>query len=192
VTLGRIRAWPEAPDSFPIARDLGLGNYPLLEVFPGFAEGPAFAGYPGPARRTKTLARRTSIQVIPDRTWMYVAPHEVPAWAKTYGWTPFATPTNCIVVGRRHLAKSRSIIVYLDVLHEFFHILQRDAGRELWDISKGYVDSPTEIEAYKFSVDEARRLGVPDSSLRAYLKVEWVSAKDHIRLLRNVGVKPPR
>jgi hypothetical protein len=138
------------------------------------------------------VAARTTIQLLPDRTWMYVAPHEIPPWATQYGWKPFASPRDCIVVGRRHLARSRATVLYLDVLHEFFHLLQRAAGRELWDISHGYVDSPTEVEAYRFSVEEARRLGLTDTLLRKYLKVEWVSPKEHRRLLKNVGVSPAR
>jgi hypothetical protein len=191
VTEGRRRGWPEPPSPLQIARELPVGNYPLFRVFSGLDEVPPFAEYPMPARRVRSVANRTTIQVLPDSTWMYVAPHEVPPWATKYGWTPFSTPNDCIVVGRRHLAKSRPAILYLDILHEFFHILQRDAGRELWDISQGYVDSPTELEAYRFSVKEARRLAIPDSYLRSYLKVEWVGAKDHRRLLKNLGVKPP-
>jgi hypothetical protein len=136
--------------------------------------------------------KRTTIQIVDEDAWMYVAPHEAPPWAEKYGWSPFSTPANCIVVGLKHLSKSPSIILYLDILHEFFHILQRDAGRELWDISKGYVDSPTEIEAYLFSIAEARRLGLSDSFLRSYLKVEWVSGKEHLRLLKNLGVNSTR
>lgn len=123
---------------------------------------------------------------------MYVAPRQPPPFAESVGWHPFTSPTDCIVVGRKHLAKSPSITLYLDILHEFTHILQRAEGRELWDISHGYVDSPTELEAYRFSLAEARRLKVPDSFLRSYLKVEWVSAKDHRKLLTNLGVKAGR
>ena len=186
------RGWPEPPPPFSVARDLEPGKYPLLRVFPGFTDTEAFGNYPFPRRRTLGVASRTTVQVVADRTWMYVAPHEVPSWAKTYGWSPFTDSADCVAVGRRHLKASRTAVLYLDILHEFLHILQRNDGRELWDISKGYVDSPTEIEAYRFSVEGARRLGVPDSLLRHYLKVEWVSSKDHLRLLRNVGVTSPR
>ncbi|HLY76319.1 MAG TPA: hypothetical protein VKT21_00350 [Thermoplasmata archaeon] len=158
-------------------------------MFPGFQEAPPFTRYPTADGRAKRLAQTTRIQVVPDETWMYVAPLETPPWADLAGWHPFTTPSNCIVVGHKHLATSPSITLYLDIYHEFMHILQRDAGRELWDVSVGYVDSPTELEAYRFSVAEARRLGVPDSFLRKYLEVEWVSAEDHLRLLKNLGVE---
>ena len=51
-----------------------------------------------------------------------------------------------------------------------------------------YVDRPTEVEAYAFSVAEARRLGVPDRYLRKYLEVTWVKRSEYHRLLRHVGV----
>ncbi len=182
----------EPPTTFRISRDLPPGNYPLLRVFPGFAEVPPFAEYPVSARTARSRVKGTTIQVTAERDWMYVAPYEAPPWAGKYGWTPFTSPKDCIVVGRNHLLKSPSMILYLDILHEFCHILQRNAGRELWDITQGYVDSPTELEAYRFSVAEARRLRVPDSFLRSYLRVEWVNSKDHRKLLKNLGVRSTR
>ena len=82
--------------------------------------------------------------------------------------------------------------VYLDLIHEFLHILQRKHGRVLWPgLRVPYVDRHTEIEAYAFSIAEARRLGAPDAYLRRYLKVPWISRIDYYRLLRNVGVSLP-
>ena len=182
---------PEPPAPFRISRELPPGNHPLTTVFPGFLEAPPFAKYPGPADRTRAIAEGTSVQIVPDETWMYVAPHAVPPFAEEAGWKPHTSRTNCIVVGLKHLSESPSITLYMDIYHEFFHILQREAGRELWDEAHDYVDSPTELEAYRFSIAEARRLGVPDSFLRHYLEVEWVSPTDHLRLLRNLGVGPP-
>ena len=114
----------------------------------------------------------------------------VPPFAKEAGWTPFTSRTDCIVVGRRHLARSAAITVYLDILHELYHIFQRREGRELWDIAHGYAGSPTEIEAYRFVAAEARRLGASEAYLREYLRVEWIDAREYARLVRNVGVAP--
>lgn len=189
---------PEVPPPFQITRKLEPGNYPLSTVFPGFVDAPPFSKYPGPAGQVRALAEGTTVQVIPDDTWMYVAPRIPPPFAEAVGWKPFTSQTNCIVVGRKHLATSPAMTLYLDIYHEFFHILQREAGRELWDISHGYVDSPTELEAYGFSVAEARRLRVSDRFLRKYLEVDWISRSEHQQLMRNLGVpasdgnRPPR
>lgn len=119
---------------------------------------------------------------------MYVAPHEPPPFAKAVGWKPVISDSDCIVVGRRHLSKSPPITLYLDILHELFHVFQRRDGRDLWDISNGYAGSATELEAYEFAIEEARRLGATNRYLREYLEVEWMDKKEHARLLRNLGV----
>ncbi|HKS59418.1 MAG TPA: hypothetical protein VJS68_01415 [Thermoplasmata archaeon] len=120
---------------------------------------------------------------------MYVAPREMPPDADER-WKPLVSKEDWIVVGGQHMRKSPAITLYLDILHELYHVLQRKAGRELWDEKYSYVNRPTEIEAYQFAVREARRLKVPDSFLREYLRVEWVGKRDHLKLLRNVGVPP--
>ncbi|HTW56444.1 MAG TPA: hypothetical protein VMG36_08415 [Thermoplasmata archaeon] len=184
--LATVRPSPEVT----IDRSAGPGRHRLLDVFRGLERVPPFVGYPaGPAVR-RAVARATDVQVIPGPTWMYVAPHEVPSFAKDVGWSPFTSRTDCIVVGRRHLARSAAITVYLDILHELYHIFQRRAGRELWDIERGYADSPTEIEAYRFAIAEARRLGASEAYLREYLRVEWINAREYARLVRNAGVAP--
>lgn len=182
---------PEPPPPFRIARTLPPGNYPLTTVFPGFTEAVLFPKYPGPPEQIRATAEGTSIQVVPEDVWMYVAPFVAPWFADEVGWKPVTSRTNCIVVGRKHLSESPSITLYMDIYHEFFHILQRAEGRELWDEAHDYVDSPTELEAYRFAIAEARRLGVQESFLRQYLEVEWVSPKDHLRLLKNLGVALP-
>jgi hypothetical protein len=179
---------PDPPPPFRISRTLTPGNYPLTEVFPGFLDTSLFSRYPGPADRTRAIAEGTSVQIVPEEMWMYVAPFKPPPFAEEVGWKPFISLTNCIVVGHSHLAESPAITLFMDIYHEFSHILQREAGRELWDDAHDYVDSPTELEAYRFVISEARSLGVPDSFLRHYLEVEWVSPADHLRLLKNLEV----
>ncbi len=178
----------EPPAEFQIARRLPPGRYKLLKVFRGLDRVPPFDHYPGTAEQRQELVRRTWVAIVKDPTWMYVAPETIPPFAKDVGWNPVTSDADCIVVGRRHLSNSPSITLYLDVLHEFFHLFQRRAGRNLWDISNGYVGSPTELEAYKFAVKEAKRLRVSDGFLRDYLKVEWIDMKDHSRLLKTLGI----
>lgn len=178
------------PAEFSFDRTARPGRHPLESIFRGLDRTPPFAEYPAsPALRRRVL-RGTSIEIVRGAVWMYVAPHEVPAFAKAVGWKPVTSDSDCIVVGRTHLAKSPALTVYLDILHELFHVFQRRAGRELWDISHGYADSPTEVEAYRFAVREARRLGASDRYLRHYLRVEWIDAKEYARLLRNLDVPP--
>jgi hypothetical protein len=180
----------DPPSVLRIARDLKPGRYPLLTVFPGLDRVPAFRRYPVRVPQRRALVRGTSVILAKGKgEWMYVAPHELPPDAGDR-WKPVVTEDDCIVVGLEHLRKSPAWVLYLDILHELFHVLQRRAGRELWDERYSYVDRPTEVEAYQFALVEARRMKAPDSSLREYLRVPWVSKKDHLRLLANLGVAP--
>ncbi len=178
------------PPSFRVERQLKPGRYRLLEVFPGLGRTPAFRHYPGPPSVRHKLARRTDVVIARQRgEWMYVAPHEIPPDADAR-WKPFVTPDDVVVTSGEHLRKSPALVLYLDIIHELLHIVQRWDGRPLWDEAFSYVDRPTELEAYRFGIREARRLGVGDEFLDDYLRVLWVTAKDHRRLLRNLGVVP--
>ena len=179
---------PEPPVTFRIAREITPGRYRLLTVFRGLDRTPPFAKYPCPPDDRKRLAEKTWVRILPRRgEWMYVAPHRLPPDADAR-WNPVVSRGECVVVGLYHLRKSPALVLYLDVLHELCHVVQRWDGRPLWDEAYSYVDRPTEVEAYRFAVEEARRLGVGDAFLRDYLKVMWVSPKEHRRLLANVGV----
>jgi len=182
------RARAEPPLGFRIDRRAAVGRHKLTEVFSGLHEVPPFSQLPGSRRGNLRLLRNAWVAIVDDETWMYVAPRAAPHWAGEVGWTPVTHRGDCIVVGRAHLRTSVPMILYLDILHEFRHLLQRRDGADLWDMTKGYVGSPTELQAYRFAVREARRLGVTDGFLRRYLKVEWVSRPDHARLLRSLKV----
>ena len=61
-------------------------------------------------------------------------------------------------------------------------------GKELFDPRYDYVDRPTEIEAYRYTVKEARRLGLSDERIRCYLWTEWMTQEDFKRLAKSVNV----
>ncbi|MCI4345954.1 MAG: hypothetical protein L3K07_04300 [Thermoplasmata archaeon] len=177
------------PRVFRAARDTPAGRFPLLDVFQGLEATLPFRKYPGDDAAILRTARRTWAHVVDGPGWMYVAPPKTPPEVRAAGFRMVESTDDEIVVARAHLANSPAMDVYLDVIHEFLHVLQRKQGRELWLGRKvPYVDRPTEIEAYAFSVCEARRLGVPDRYLREYLRVTWVTKTESLRLLRNVGV----
>jgi hypothetical protein len=94
-----------------------------------------------------------------------------------------------IVVSAKYLREGREVDVYLDVIHELVHIRQHREGKELWDKKFEYVDRPTEIEAYRAAVKEARRLGMDEKQVADYLSVEWIPREVFERFLKNVGVK---
>lgn len=179
------------PDGFRVDRELPVGRHPLLRAFPGLD------GLPPAARLVRSTAARrrlfgqTSVELVPEDVWMYIAPHERPSGARSQ-WRPVLTApgSDCIVVGENHLRTSPSLMLFMDIYHELCHVLQRRAGAELWPPGVSYVRRWTEVEAYRFVVNEARRFGVTDEYLREYLRVEWISDDEHRELLRTLAIAP--
>ncbi|MCI4323493.1 MAG: hypothetical protein L3K03_05665 [Thermoplasmata archaeon] len=179
------------PGVFRPAKNTPPGRYPLLKLFAGFERTVPFRKYPGDDRKILKIAERTSAHLSDGPGWMYVAPPKTPPEILAAGFRMVETRRDVIVVSRSHFANSPRMDVYLDIVHEFMHILQRKQGREIWPHRRiAYVDRPTELEAYAYSVAEARRLDVPDSYLREYLRIPWIKKAEYLRLLRNVGVTP--
>jgi hypothetical protein len=179
------------PRVFRPVRRTPPGRYRLLDVFRGLEKTVPFHKYPGDDREIRRIARNSWAQVTDGPGWMYVAPPKTPPEVRAAGLRMVESREDQVVVARSHLVNSPKMDLYLDVIHEFLHILQRKQGRELWPgLKVPYVDRPTEIEAYAFSIAEARRLGVSDRYLREYLHVTWITRKDYHRLLRTLGVAP--
>lgn len=179
---------PHVPAGFTVRRETKIGRHPLLEVFPNLDRLDTAARQVPGARERSRLHRETKVEIVRGDVWMYVAPHEVPKWARAR-WHPVASPDeDTIVVGVAHLRESPELILFLDIFHELCHVLQRRDGRELFAEGLSYVERTTEIDAYQFVVDEARRFGVDDEVLRDYLKVEWIDDAEYRTLLRKLGV----
>jgi len=93
-----------------------------------------------------------------------------------------------IVVSSRYLNSGDRTDIYLDLIHELVHVRQFMEGKKLFDTEYSYVERPTEIEAYRHAVEEARRLGLSDERICEYLKTEWMSHEDFLRLARTLNV----
>ncbi|MCW3999732.1 MAG: hypothetical protein NWE93_05795 [Candidatus Bathyarchaeota archaeon] len=94
-----------------------------------------------------------------------------------------------IVISKGYLDSGDRKHIYLDLIHELCHVKQFMDGRELFDPHYSYVDRPTEIEAYRYTVEEAKRLGMGEKQIRAYLKTEWMSDQDLEKLVKNIGLQ---
>lgn len=93
-----------------------------------------------------------------------------------------------LMVSAHYLKNGEPRDIYLDVIHELVHIKQFLEGKELFEDGFEYVDLPTEIEAYKFCIEEAKRLGMSNEEIVEYLSVEWLERDEVERLARNVGI----
>jgi hypothetical protein len=94
-----------------------------------------------------------------------------------------------LMVNPRYLNKGDRVDIYLDVIHELVHVKQFMEGKELFDSRYGYSNRPTEIEAYRHAVEEARRIGLSENRICEYLRTEWMSDRNFKELARSLGVK---
>ena len=156
-----------------IARKAPAGFHPFLHVFGGFERLGA----------VKSIFGQRTARVL-DSLWVEVAPGR--------GYMRINDEKGSIVINAKYLKEGNEVDVYLDVIHELVHIRQHHEGKELWDSKYEYIDRPTEIEAYRAAVVEARRLGMTEEQVAQYLKVEWISDEHFRKFLRNVGVKTAR
>ena len=94
-----------------------------------------------------------------------------------------------LMVSAKYLNEGDRLDVYLDLVHELVHIKQFMEGKELFDFHYSYTERPTELEAYKAAVNEARRLGVSDERICLYLKTEWMSDKELKQMAKALNVR---
>lgn len=159
--------------TFHVNRNLGEGVFPFTEVFTGVEHSPALGEiFDGPAT-THEVLRDMRVCLVDSMWYMWINDED-----------------GSLMISLDYLREADDRTLYLDVVHELTHVRQFRDGRELFDESYGYVDRPTEIEAYRITVREARRLGMSDREIYEYLKVEWVSEDDVKRLATTLGVEP--
>lgn len=99
--------------------------------------------------------------------------------------------TGNVIINPEYLKTGDERHLYLDVIHELTHVRQFKEGKELYDRRYAYFDRPTEIEAYREAVAEARRIGMDRQEIVEYLRVEWVTEEEFQRfvsmMLRDEG-----
>jgi hypothetical protein len=148
--------------------------YPFTRFFRGFEKVPSVR------------------ELFGDRTDRVLRGLKVEFFSARFGYMGTSDVDGHLLVSSHHLSDSDFRTVYLDVVHELCHVNQFKNGRQLFYPKLSYVDAPSEIEAYRFTVEEGRRIGMTDHELLDYLKVEWISKQEHLRLARRVGVAGKR
>jgi hypothetical protein len=157
-----FRKWPVNP--------LSIGNQKklFLEYFKGFDKVPAVQGIFG--EKTTEVLSHLKVELSWLSGYMYVDGSD-----------------GHLVISKGYLSTGNKTDIYLDLVHELCHVKQFMAGKELFDPHYEYVDRPTEIEAYRYCVEEAKRLGLTQDRILYYLKTEWMTAEDHEKLAKNIG-----
>jgi hypothetical protein len=152
---------------------LSIGNQKVifLEYFKGFDKVAAVQGIFG----EKTTEVLSHLKV--ELTWLS-------------GYMYVDGADGHLVISKGYLTSGNKTEIYLDLIHELCHVKQFMDGKELFDPNYEYVDRPTEIEAYRYCIAEAKRLGLCDERLRLYLRTEWMDDDDFRRLAKSVDVSP--
>jgi hypothetical protein len=154
-----------------INRRLKPGQYRLEEVFTDIRSYGVLRAIFAGAKEIAAIITRTKVFVVDRSKEMFVDNDD-----------------GSITIGLTHLQRASDEILYLDIIHELCHVKQHLAGRNLYDRDKAYVDRETEIEAYRVTVEEARRIGLNDEAITNYLRVSWITSEEHRRLARRMGI----
>jgi len=144
-------------------------THTFLEYFKGFEKNRAVHGIFG--EETETVLRNLKVDFI---------------W---FGYMGVSDSDGHLLVNKNYLNHGSKQDIYLDVIHELCHVKQHIDGRELFDPRYDYVDRPTEIEAYRYAVQEAKRIGLSAAEIRIYLKTEMMSEEALNKLIKNIGIK---
>ena len=99
-----------------------------------------------------------------------------------------------LIANANYVNHGEKRVIYLDLIHELVHVKQFRRGEKLL-LTLGnrfeYVNRPTELEAYRYTVKEARKLGMSDDEIFEYLKVTWLDQEELTQLARHLRVRVP-
>jgi len=156
---------------FEVNRNEARGEFPLAHIFRGLEDSQAVQSLFGGKEKASEILRNARVRLDDSAEYMYV------------------DDTNgAIVVSPKYLHSASLNLLYLDIVHELVHVRQYKNGQDLFDSKFSYVERPTELEAYRVTLDEARRIGMTENEIEDYLYVEWITKKEHQKLAKILGV----
>ena len=129
--------------------------------------------------------------IFGDETDKVLRELKVEFFSSKFGYMGVSDEDGHLIVSAYYLREGEMVSKYLDVVHELVHVRQFRDGKPLFDDNFEYHNRPTELEAYKLAVEEARRLGMSDRELFEYLKVDWMSEDEVRKLAKSLGIRIP-
>jgi hypothetical protein len=160
---------------FKAKRNIALGEYKFTQIFIGVENSPTLLRLFGSQRSMLKIIHHLKLKIA-DSDWGIWLDHN----------------TGSVCIGSKYLASARINCLYLDVIHVLVHVKQFLDGRDLYDQTFEYVDRPTEIEAYRYTIDEAKRLQMSEDEILKYLRVDAVDDSELGRLIEKIGVRQRR
>jgi len=155
-----------------IAREAPTRLYPFERFFRGFENVPT----------VRTLFGRATGRVLRAQ--------RVEFFSARYGYMSTSDVDGHLIISSQYLKNGELRNIYLDLVHELCHVRQFRRKQPLFYPKLSYVDAPSEVEAYRFTVAEGRRIGMSDAELLDYLRIEWITPAELRRLARRMGLKP--
>jgi len=152
-----------------IRRDVNIVLHNFIDYFQGFEKVEAVREVFG--EETEEILNELKVEFVSRRGYMGVDEQD-----------------GHLIISAYYLKSGSERDIYLDIIHELVHVKQYMQGQKLFDNRYDYVERPTEIEAYKHAVKEARRLGMTEKEIYTYLRTEWMRDEDLARLAEAVGV----
>jgi hypothetical protein len=152
-----------------ITRDVPVTTHAFTDYFKGFDEIEAVRKIFGD--KTESVLQKLRVEFAGMRSYMGVS-----------------NVDGHILMSARYLKDGDIIDIYLDIIHELVHVRQFMEGKELFDDHFSYAERPTEIEAYRYAVEEARDLGLSEERICEYLRTEWMTDDEFKQLAEAVNV----
>ncbi len=147
--------------------DVDVGSYRLSAVFEGLEE-------------SKVLLKvfGSDLKRVLDETQVKINQHPWIIWVDD--------ESGEININVDYFRQNDLQTMRLDIVHELIHVKQLSEGKDLFDSRFSYADRPTEIEAYRLTVEEALDLGLNRQEIVEYLRVDWITEDEHQRLIKAV------
>ncbi len=161
--------------TFHVRRATQIGEYKLTDVFTGLESSHSLL---------KVFGSKTQMTKIMKHLKLKVEPNDSGLWLDR--------DTGTICIGSKHLTTAKSDFLYLDAIHVLVHVRQFLEGRDLYDQAFEYVDRPTELEAYRMTVAEARRVGMNETEILNYLRMDAADDSELGKLMDRIGVRVRR
>jgi hypothetical protein len=158
-----------------VKRSIPVGEYKLSEVFAGLESSSALL---------KVFGTKAQMTKILKHLKLRIERHDSGLWLDR--------DTGTICIGFKYLAAAKSDFLYLDVIHVLVHVRQFLEGKDLYDQAFEYVDRPTELEAYRTTVAEARRVGMNEDEILKYLRMDAADDSELGKLMERIGVRVRR
>jgi hypothetical protein len=160
---------------FSVRRNAGIGEYRLTDIFVGLDSSSSLVRVFGSKSEMAKILGHLKLRIEENDSGL---------------WLDRDTGTICM--GQKQVSSARSSFLYLDVIHVLVHVRQFLEGKELYDQAYEYVERPTELEAYRYTVAEARKMGMNEGEILRYLRMDAVDDSELGKLIEKIGVRTRR